>query len=137
MCPDICPEELTKVSEALAILEKHGRKVAPGPDATITPLFITIDPERDSPQRSAEYARGFHSGFVGLGGSLDQVRAAAKAYRVYFSKDDGAGDDYLVDHSIITYLMDPQGNFAEFYGKNSSAVEMAARIEAKMLAYRE
>lgn len=135
MCPDICPEEMTKISEALQILEKRGRKISSDPtNASITPIFISIDPERDSPQRSAEYARGFHSAYVGLSGSLDQVTNAAKKYRVYFSKDETPGDEYLVDHSIITYLMDPEGEFVEFYGKNASAVEVASRIEAKMLA---
>lgn len=137
MCPDICPEELTKIADALAILEKRGRRVRKDEKGDLTPVFITIDPERDSPERAAEYARGFHPGFLGLGGSLEQVGSAAKVYRVYFSKDDGEGDDYLVDHSIITYLMDPKGDFVEFYGKNCSAVEMAARVEAKMLAYKE
>lgn len=137
MCPDICPEELTKVSDALGIIEKHGRTVAADKSGSLTPIFISIDPERDSPGRSAEYAKGFHPAFVGLSGSLEQVKKAAKAYRVYFSKDETAGNEYLVDHSIITYLMDPQGNFAEFYGKNSSAVEIAARIEAQMLAWKE
>lgn len=137
MCPDICPEELTKVSDALAILQKHGRTVASDKNATLTPVFISIDPERDNPARTAEYAKGFHNAFVGLSGSLDQVKTAAKAYRVYFSKDETPGDEYLVDHSIITYLMDPHGDFAEFYGKNSTATEMAARIEAQMLAWKE
>lgn len=137
MCPDICPEELTKLSDALGIVGKHGYKVAADKSGSLTPIFISIDPERDSPARSAEYAKGFHPAFVGLSGSLEQVKKAAKAYRVYFSKDETAGDEYLVDHSIITYLMDPQGNFAEFYGKNSSAAEIAARIEAQMLAWKE
>lgn len=136
MCPDICPDELTKVSEALTTLTKHGRKVASGSDADLTPVFISIDPERDSCERTSEYAEAFHPAFVGLTGSLEQVQVAAKAYRVYFSKDETVGDDYLVDHSIITYLQDPAGEFSEFYGKNITAPEMAARIEAKMLAWK-
>lgn len=137
MCPDICPEELTKLSEALQILQKHGRTIGSDDTYTLTPVFISIDPERDSPARSDEYAKNFHAGFIGLSGSMDQVQATAKSYRVYFSKDETSGDDYLVDHSIITYLMDPKGNFSEFYGKNATAAEIAARIEGKMLAYRE
>jgi len=137
MCPDICPEELTKLAEALQILQKHDRPVGSSDKSVITPVFISIDPDRDSPGRSDEYAKNFHDGFIGLSGSTDQVEATAKSYRVYFSKDETSGDDYLVDHSIITYLMDPKGNFSEFYGKNASAAEIAARIESKMLAYRE
>lgn len=135
MCPDICPAELTKVAEALDILEKKGRKVSSGLGA-VQPVFISVDPGRDTPERSTEYARGFHPAFVGLSGSEEQVRQTAKAYRVYYSRDDAENDDYLVDHSIITYLMDPTGEFREFYGKNSTAVEMAARIEQQMLAWK-
>lgn len=135
MCPDICPAELTKVAEALDILEKKGRKVSSEPGA-VQPVFISVDPERDTPERSTEYARGFHTAFIGLSGSEEQVRQTAKAYRVYYSRDDAEGDEYLVDHSIITYLMDPAGEFREFYGKSSTAVEIAARIEQQMLAWR-
>lgn len=135
MCPDICPAELTKVAEALTDLEKGG--VTVGRTAVLAPVFITVDPERDTPARSDEYAKGFHAGFTGLGGTMEAIRAAAKTYRVYFSRDDGEGDEYLVDHSIITYLMDPRGDFVEFFGKNCTSVEMAARVRAKMLAYKE
>lgn len=138
MCPDVCPAELTKVSEALTMLEGRGRRVrraGKGGDV-VTPVFISVDPARDSPERAAEYAAGFHEAFVGLSGSEEQVRHAAKAYRVYYSRDGGEGDEYLVDHSIITYLMDPGGEFREFYGKNSSAAEIAARVEAQMLAWK-
>lgn len=136
MCPDICPAELTKISEALEILQKHGHNISSAENAKLTPLFISVDPERDTPERSAEYARGFHDSFNGVSGTLDQVKNTAKQYRVYYSKDETPGEDYLVDHSIITYLMDPEGNFVEFYGKNTTSTEMAARIEAKMLARR-
>lgn len=136
MCPDICPEEMTKLSEALQRLEKRGVKVAADSNASITPIFISIDPERDTPERSAEYARGFHPAFVGVSGSMNQVTDAAKKYRVYFSKDETPGDEYLVDHSIISYLMDPSGEFQEFYGKNTSAVEIASRIEAKLMSWK-
>lgn len=138
MCPDICPEEMTKVSEALRMLEKRGRKVVADKrddELVITPIFISIDPERDSPKRSAEYCRGFHPAYIGVSGSMEDVTKAAKAYRVYFSKDESPGDDYLVDHSIITYLMDPDGEFQEFYGKNASAVEISTRMENKMIGW--
>lgn len=136
MCPDICPEEMTKLSEALQRLEKRGVKVASDSSASVTPVFISIDPERDSPARSAEYARGFHPAFIGVSGSMDQITDTAKKYRVYFSKDETPGDEYLVDHSIISYLMDPSGEFQEFYGKNTSAVEIASRIEAKLMSWK-
>lgn len=133
-CPDICPAELSKVGEALGILESHGVRVSSKPgEADITPVFISVDPERDSPQRADEYAKCYHEQFVGLSGSQEQVKKTAKAYRVYYTKDDDEAEDYLVDHSIITYLMDEKGEFSEFYGKNVSSIEMASRIEAKMM----
>ncbi len=135
-CPDICPAELSKVGEALGMLEKQGVRVSSKKDGDLMPIFISIDPERDTPQKSAEYAQCFHEEFVGLSGTLEQVKKAAKAYRVYYSKDDEEKEDYLVDHSIITYLMDPKGEFSEFYGKNTSAVEIASKIKAQMLSYK-
>lgn len=133
MCPDICPAELTKVAEALKVLQKHGKAVGD----LIVPIFITVDPERDTPARADEYAKAFHEAFVGLGGAEDIIKDVAKKYRVYYTRDETPGDDYLVDHSIITYLMDPNGEFVEFYTKNTSSVEMAARIEGKMLAWKK
>jgi protein SCO1 len=134
MCPDICPDELTKIAEALDIIESHGRKVsADSKTAEISPILISIDPARDTPKATHEYAIGFHKAFTGISGSIENVKKAAKAYRVYYSKDETPGDDYLVDHSIITYLM-KDGEFVDFYAKNVSATEMAARIESRMLA---
>lgn len=136
-CPDICPAELSKVGEALNILESHGVPVSRTAKGAVSPVFISVDPERDSPKASAEYAQCFHEAFRGFSGSIEQVKRTAKAYRVYYSKDDEEADEYLVDHSIITYLMDPSGEFCEFYGKNIAAPEMAARIEGKILAWRK
>ncbi len=136
-CPDICPAELSKVGEALNTLESHGVAVSRHAKDAVCPIFISVDPERDSPEQAAEYAQCFHEAFRGLSGSVEQVKRTAKAYRVYYSKDDENAKEYLVDHSIITYLMDPSGEFCEFYGKNVSASEMAARIEAKILAWRK
>lgn len=136
MCPDICPDELNKISEALEILKKRGYKVtSDGSHGSIMPIFISVDPERDTPTRSGEYAREFHPAFIGLSGSMEDVTNTAKKYRVYFSKDQTPGDEYLVDHSIITYLMDPSGEFQEFYGKNASAVEVASRLEGQLLSW--
>lgn len=135
MCPDICPAELTKVAEALEILQKKGRQVSSEKGA-ILPVFISVDPDRDSPARSSEYAKEFHPAFIGLSGTEEQVKRTAKAYRVYYSRDESEDDDYLVDHSIITYLMDPSGEFKEFYGQNSNARDIAARIEQQMLSWK-
>eukprot|EP00216_Chloropicon_sp_CCMP2111_P000568 CAMPEP_0198236806 /NCGR_PEP_ID=MMETSP1446-20131203/2693_1 /TAXON_ID=1461542 ORGANISM="Unidentified sp, Strain CCMP2111" /NCGR_SAMPLE_ID=MMETSP1446 /ASSEMBLY_ACC=CAM_ASM_001112 /LENGTH=202 /DNA_ID=CAMNT_0043918745 /DNA_START=222 /DNA_END=830 /DNA_ORIENTATION=- len=124
-CPDICPAELEKIAEAVDLTEKaSGRK--------IQPVFVTIDPERDSTSQVNEYCSEFHPRMIGLTGSKHQIEKVTKSYRVYFTKaTDGEADDdddYLIDHSIITYLLDPEGNFVKFFGKNSTANDMSMDI---------
>ena len=130
-CPDICPDELHKVSGVLERLEAQGKPVQP--------VFITIDPARDSCARLKAYfgsdEHGFHPKFTGLTGTHDEVRKACRAYRVYFSRPTDAEikrGDYLLDHSIISYLVDPEGEFADYYGKSLSADEMYGRV-AKLI----
>lgn len=108
-CPDICPTALTTVTETLELL---------GPKANhIQPLFITVDPERDSIENLAEYVQHFHPSLIGLTGSEEQVNHAKKAYKVFAQKvDEGKGEkDYLIDHSSIIYIMDRQGNFVAHF----------------------
>ncbi|KAI7833228.1 SCO1/SenC-domain-containing protein, partial [Kickxella alabastrina] len=128
-CPDICPDELDKIGDALEILDR-----SPLTRGVIQPVFITCDPQRDSPEAIAEYLPQFHPKFVGLTGSIDQVRSACKAFRVYFSKPPKVADnqDYLVDHSIFSYFMDPDGEFIDVYGKDRTAEYMAADIERRI-----
>lgn len=119
-CPDVCPTTLNNITQALAKL---------GPDANrISPLFITIDPKRDTPKVIGDYVKAFDPRIVGLTGSADQIAAVAKEYRVYYAPQPGAGDDYLVDHSSFVYLMNPQGGFAKVLPGNMSGGEMAAAI---------
>ncbi|KAK2078287.1 hypothetical protein QBZ16_004156 [Prototheca wickerhamii] len=119
-CPDICPEELEKIVEAKQLAEKEtGTK--------LTTVFVSVDPERDTVAQVAEYVKEFDPEMIGLTGTLEQTNAAARAYRVYHSKT-GEDKDYLVDHSIITYLLDPQGNFVTFFGKNMTAPEVAKAL---------
>ncbi|KAF6001252.1 Cu-binding protein [Cyanidiococcus yangmingshanensis] len=128
-CPDVCPDEITKISKALALLDKRvGRDRL---SATLVPLFVSVDPERDTPAAMNEFLSNedFDGRFVGLTGSAEQCAAAAKAFRVYYMKTDESESDYLVDHSIITYLMGPDGSLLDYFGKNVSAEEMALRIE--------
>jgi protein SCO1/2 len=98
-------------------------------------VFVTVDPERDGVQQVREYVREFHPRLVGLTGTPSQVREAARAYRVYYSRTASDGDDYLVDHSIITYLLAPDGSFLTFFGKNYTAEEMAAGVATHMAAW--
>ncbi|KAI8324518.1 SCO1-SenC-domain-containing protein, partial [Martensiomyces pterosporus] len=128
-CPDICPDELDKIGEALEVLDRN-----PMTRDVIQPVFITCDPQRDSPEAIKKYLEEFHPKFVGLTGSIDQVRKACKAFRVYFSKPPKVeeGQDYLVDHSIFSYFMDPDGQFIDVYGKDKSALSMASDIERRI-----
>jgi protein SCO1/2 len=99
----------------------------------LTPVFVSIDPERDTVARVAEYVKEFHPRLLGLTGTVEACKRAAKQYRVYYHKtgdDDDA--DYLVDHSIIMYLVDKNGDFVTFYGKNYEAKEMAEAIVEQM-----
>ncbi|SLM38039.1 protein sco1 [Lasallia pustulata] len=95
----------------------------------LLPIFITCDPARDTPAVLKSYLAEFHPAMVGLTGTWEQVKAVCKAYRVYFSTPPNVkpGQDYLVDHSIYFYLMDPEGDFVEAIGRQHSA-EQAARI---------
>lgn len=113
-CPDICPAELVKVGEVVSLLET--RK---GP--TVRPLFISLDPNRDSLQQLKYYAQDFHPSIDFLVGTPQQVKNAAKCYRVYSSIADGDEDDYLIDHSIVLYLNSPDGEFLDFFTQSTSA----------------
>ncbi|KAL3681909.1 hypothetical protein R1sor_024865 [Riccia sorocarpa] len=113
-CPDICPDELTKLAEAVDKIEK---KIG----VQVVPVFISIDPERDTVEQVREYLKEFHPRLVGLTGSVNDIRQVAREYRVYYMKTEEEGSDYLVDHSIIMYLMDPNMDFVKFFGKNYNA----------------
>ncbi|KAK1763625.1 Cu-binding protein [Phialemonium atrogriseum] len=121
-CPDICPEELDKMATMFDIVEAE----RPG---AVLPVFVTCDPARDGPGILKEYLSEFHPRFIGLTGTYDQIKAMCKAYRVYFSTPTEVkpGQDYLVDHSIYFYLMDPEGDFVEALGRQHSP-QHAAKI---------
>jgi protein SCO1 len=95
----------------------------------LRPVFITCDPARDTPAVVKSYLSEFHPALIGLTGTWEQVKAVCKAYRVYFSTPQGVkpGQDYLVDHSIYFYLMDPDGDFVEAIGRQHSP-QQAAKI---------
>lgn len=123
-CPDVCPTELQVISSALDML---GDKAAP-----IQPIFITVDPARDTVAIMAEYVSNFHESFVGLTGTPEQVTAAAKAYRVYFSKAksaDADDDSYLMDHSSIIYLMDGRGGFLKHFNFGTKPKALAEELK--------
>jgi protein SCO1/2 len=126
-CPDLCPTELQVISAAL---DKLGAKAD-----DIQPIFITFDPQRDTPGVLKQYISNFHPRFVGLTGTPEEIAAAARSYRVFYSKlEDSSGPDtYLMDHSTITYLMDKQGKFLKHFSYSTDAAALARDLE-KLIA---
>lgn len=124
-CPDICPAELQVMSAAIERLGAKGEKV--------TPVFVTVDPERDTVAQMASYVSNFHERLVGLTGTPEEIRAAAKAYRVFYAKSkDDTTTDYLMDHSSIVYLMSTKGEYLAHFAYGTGVDKMAQGI-AKFL----
>uniref|UniRef100_A0A7N0T6K9 Thioredoxin domain-containing protein n=1 Tax=Kalanchoe fedtschenkoi TaxID=63787 RepID=A0A7N0T6K9_KALFE len=128
-CPDICPAELEKLAAAIDKI-----KAKSGLD--ITPVFISVDPERDTPEQVGEYVKEFHPKIIGLTGTPSEIKDVARAYRVYFMKTNEEDDDYLVDHSIIMYLMGPDMDFVKFYGKNNDVDALTDGIINEIKKYK-
>lgn len=131
-CPDVCPEEMAKMSRVIAHLDK---KV--GKDYW-QPIFISLDPHRDTPEKIREYLKDFSPRIMGLVGTQEEVEDAARQYRVYFAIPDEEAmseDDYLVDHSIIMYLMDPQGHFCDYTTKEFQWFESYSKLLRRMMDY--
>lgn len=105
-CPDVCPNDLATIGQALRRLERE----APAQAAKVQPIFISVDPERDTPAVMKQYAAAFHPRLLGLTGSPQQVAAVAKEYAVWYAKQSPQpGGGYAVDHSRVTVLMGPKG----------------------------
>lgn len=134
-CPDICPDELEKLSDVVDRLDKSLDL-----DPPLRPVFISVDPKRDTPERLKAYfaQQAFHPRLMALTGSAEAIEAVARAYRIYYSKpteEEAKRGDYLIDHSIIMYLIDPEGHFVSFYGKNFTATEVADKCAADIRAW--
>lgn len=121
-CPDICPTELGTMAAALDRLpEPIARRV--------TPVFVTIDPERDEVEAMADYVAMFHPRMVGLTGTPQQISQIAEAYKVYYAKvDDPELTQYTMDHSSFVYLMGPRGKFLDVFSYGTSPEVMAKTI---------
>ena len=120
-CPDACPTALTNISAALQQL---------GPLADrVQPLFITVDPHRDTPKVMADYVKAFDHRIVGLTGSTAAIAAVTKEYGVYVAPQRSEGDDYLVDHSSFIYLMNPDGKFVATLSGAATGAQLAARLQ--------
>ncbi len=120
-CPDACPTALQDMANALDGL-------TPAERAKVAALFITVDPERDTPAVVQDYVRAFNAPITGLSGTPEQVAAAAKAYRVYYAKHPRADGDYEMDHSSIIYVMDPRGEFIANFTHESAPDAIAAKL---------
>jgi protein SCO1/2 len=122
-CPDVCPTGLTTMTEALTQAGPAAEKV--------TPLFVTVDPARDTAAQMATYVKHFHPRLIGLTGTAEQIAAVAKSYRVYYARAPHQGGDpdaYMMDHSSFFYLMGPDGKFRALFGHATPVEEMAKRI---------
>jgi cytochrome oxidase Cu insertion factor (SCO1/SenC/PrrC family) len=126
-CPDICPTDLQQIGLAVDQLGSAGEMVQP--------IFITVDPERDTPEHLKDYMPMFHPRFLGLSGDASSIGDAARAYRVYYEKivlDDKS--DYTMDHSAFVYLMGRDGKYLGFFPPGTTAETMAETIRARLSA---
>ena len=122
-CPDICPAGLQLISAALENL---------GPKADrIAPIFVSVDPERDTPEKLATYVKNFNARFVGLTGTPEEIAGVTKAYKVYFKKvpNETKPDEYGMDHTSIIYLMDPNGEFVTHFTPTTTVEELTAKLD--------
>ena len=117
-CPDVCPTTLADAAQAMKQL---------GPDADrVQVLLVTVDPERDTQQVLADYVTAFDARFLGMVGDLEATRRAAKEFKVYFEKRPGkTPDDYSIDHSAQSYVIDPQGRLRLFVRHDRIAADLA------------
>jgi protein SCO1 len=113
-CPDVCPTDVTRNAEAVDVLEEQGYEV--------TPVFISVDPARDTPEVLKEWTDYMHPRMIGLTGTPEQIQSVAKAYKTYYKVPDNPEDEnYLVDHMTQTYLMLPGRGFEEFFSREDAA----------------
>lgn len=123
-CPDVCPVDVARNVEATELLAQR--------DLSVRPVFITVDPARDTPAAVAEFTAYFGDTLTGLTGSEDQVRQAAQAYRVFYQvpvQKPGAVDDlYLVNHTVYTYLVTPRRGTIAAFGRELSGAQLADKV---------
>jgi protein SCO1/2 len=119
-CPDVCPLDMARNADAVDKLEAQGIEV--------TPVFISIDPDRDTPDALAEYAKMLHPKLVALTGSPDQIKLASQAYKTFYKKRETGDEYYLMDHSTFTYLMLPGTGFVDFFWREITSEQMAESV---------
>ncbi|MEW9920504.1 SCO family protein [Marimonas sp. MJW-29] len=119
-CPDVCPLDVDRNASAVEILEERGQMV--------TPVFISVDPARDTPEVVGEFAEVMHPRMIGLTGSPEQIKAASTAYRTYYKAQPVVDGEYLVDHSTFSYLVLPEIGFVDYFRREVSPQQMADQI---------
>ncbi len=122
-CPDACPTALQDMANALDTLGAADR-------SKVALLFITIDPERDTPAAVQDYVTAFNAPITGLSGTPEQIAAVAKEYRVYYAKHPKDGGEYDMDHSSIIYVMDPRGRFVANFTHETAPDVIAAKLRS-------
>jgi len=129
-CPDICPTDTATLAAGVKLFEaKH-----PTQAARLQPLFVTVDPERDTPAALAEFTAGFHPRLLGLTGTRPQIDAALKAFRIYARKAPGSTPDaYSYDHLAVFYLMDPDGRPVQFLAGPTATPQAIADMLERFL----
>uniref|UniRef100_A0A7S1Z9Y3 Thioredoxin domain-containing protein n=1 Tax=Ditylum brightwellii TaxID=49249 RepID=A0A7S1Z9Y3_9STRA len=128
-CPDICPSEMVKIGKVMDTLKAK----YPSLHGQIQPIFVSVDPARDSLKALKEYGKDFHPSYVFLTGSPEQVQQMAKKYRVYVSKADETEDgDYLVDHSIVVYFHDDTGDLSDCFTQSMRPSDVVEKVVERM-----
>lgn len=122
-CPDVCPMALSHLTEAVEKL---------GGGKTIQPVFITLDPARDTPENLQTFAQNFHKDIIMLRGSKSEVDQAIKAYRVHAARASEDKENYDIDHSSLIYLMDKDGNYRAHFDHQTPSKEIVKRVSAHM-----
>ena len=123
-CPDVCPLDMQVAMQGLSAFEKQNPELG----RKIQPIFITIDPERDTPEKVGEFAAAFHPRLIGLTGTPDQIEATAKAFGAYYTRGQDTPGGYLMDHSRVTYLMGPKGEPISMLPVDKDAAAVSAEL---------
>jgi len=123
-CPDICPLDLQKISQAMG---KLGAKAD-----QVVPIFVTVDPARDTPEVMRDYVASFDPRIVALTGDKAAIDRLVKDYRAYYQPDSGSGADYNVVHSSLIYLMGRDGRYLTHFGQEASADDIAAGLDKQL-----
>jgi len=120
-CPDVCPTDLAAMAQAIRTLDAEGN--------ALQPIFVTLDPERDTREILRNYVAAFHPRFVALSGSEEEVRRVATAYKIYFEKVRPPGSSvYLIDHMAFVFLLDRDGRYVAFFPPGTSAERIAVMV---------